>query len=65
FRKLAEQQRSLPSVVERFVSSHPLSEDRVRAVEREVARLPRPAGAPVASARTSTFSPVKLMFAKD
>ncbi|TMD15224.1 MAG: hypothetical protein E6I96_07750 [Chloroflexi bacterium] len=65
FRKLAEQQRSLPSVVERFTSSHPLTEDRVRAVEGQVARLPRRDGTPVASAPLSSFSQVKLMFAKD
>jgi predicted Zn-dependent protease len=65
FRKLSEQQRALPSVVERFFSSHPLSEDRMRAVERRTAALPRPPGAPVATARASTFSQVNLMFAKD
>jgi len=65
FRKLAEQQRSLPSIVERFFSSHPLSEDRMRDVERRAARLPRPANAPVATARASTFSQVNLMFTKD
>jgi predicted Zn-dependent protease len=65
FRRLAEQQRSLPSVVERFFSSHPLSEDRMRAAERRAARLPRPDGAPVVTANASSFSQVKLMFAKD
>jgi len=65
FRKLSEQQRSLPSVVERFFSSHPLSEDRMRDVERRAAALPRPADAPVATARASTFSQVNLMFSKD
>src|SRR5262250_1368185 len=40
FRKLADQQRSLPSVVERFTSSHPLTADRVNAVEAQVALLP-------------------------
>jgi len=65
FRKLAEQQRSLPSIVERFTSSHPLSEDRVQAAERHAAELPRPAGAPVVAASGSTFSQVQLMFAKD
>jgi predicted Zn-dependent protease len=65
FRKLSEQQRSLPSVVERFFSSHPLSEDRMRDVERRAAALPRPADAPVATARASSFSQVNLMFAKD
>ena len=65
FRKLAEQQHSLPSVVERFFSSHPLSEDRMRDAESRAAALPRPPGAPVATARSSTFSEVNLMFAKD
>jgi predicted Zn-dependent protease len=63
FRKLAEQQRSLPSVVERFFSTHPLSEDRMHEVERLAAKLPRGANAPVATARASTFSQVHLMFA--
>jgi predicted Zn-dependent protease len=65
FRRLSEQQHSLPSVVERFFSSHPLSEDRMRDAESRAAALPRPPGAPVASARASTFSEVNLMFAKD
>jgi len=65
FGRLAEQQHSLPSVVERFFSSHPLSEDRMRDAERRAAALPRPANAPVATARPSTFSEVNLMFAKD
>jgi predicted Zn-dependent protease len=64
FRKLAEQQRSLPSLLERFVSSHPLSEDRVRDAERQAATLPRPDG-PVVTAPASTFSQVQLMFTKD
>ena len=63
FRKLAEQQRSLPSVVERFFSSHPLSEDRMRDAERRAAALTRPG--PVVTAPASTFSQVQLMFAKD
>jgi predicted Zn-dependent protease len=65
FRKLAEQQRSLPSVVERFFSTHPLSEDRMHDAEQLAARLPRPADAPLASARPSTFPQVSLMFTKD
>ena len=65
FRKLSEQQRSLPSVVERFFSSHPLTEDRMHDVEARAAALPRPANAPVATARPSSFSQVNLMFAKD
>lgn len=65
FRKLTEQQRSLPTVVERFVSNHPLSEDRMVTAERLAAKLPRRAGAPVVTAPSSTFAQVKLMFAKD
>jgi predicted Zn-dependent protease len=65
FRKLAEQEKSLPSVVERFTSSHPLSEDRMHEVERLAATLPRRDGAPVATAHASSFSQVNLMFAKD
>ena len=65
FRKLAEQERSLPSIVERFTSSHPLSEDRMHEVERLAATLPRREVAPVATAHASSFSQVNLMFAKD
>jgi predicted Zn-dependent protease len=65
FRKLSEQQRSLPTVVERFVSDHPLSENRMRDAEQLAAKLPRPADAPVVTATSSSFAQVKLMFAKD
>ncbi len=65
FRRLAEQQRSMPSIVERFLSSHPLTEHRIRAVEGQVASLARAAGTPVVTAASSTFSQVQLMFAKD
>ena len=65
FHKLSEQQKSLPSVVERFFSTHPLSEDRMRDAERRAAALPRPPNAPVATAHASTFSQVNLMFTKD
>ena len=65
FKKLTDQQRSMPSIVERFFSDHPLSEDRMRDAERRAAALPRPANAPVATAHASTFSEVNLMFAKD
>jgi predicted Zn-dependent protease len=65
FRKLDEQQHSMPSVVERFFSSHPLTKDRMRDVEARAARLPRPADQPIATARPSSFSQVNLMFAKD
>src|SRR5204862_5723672 len=65
FRKLSEQQKSLPSVVERFFSSHPLSEDRMRDAARRAAELERPAATAVAAASPSTFPQVKMMFAKD
>ena len=65
FRKLSEQQHSLPSVVERFMSSHPLSEVRMRDAERQSAQLERPNAAAVAAASPSTFPQVKMMFAKD
>ncbi len=64
FRKLSEQQHSLPSVVERFFSSHPLSEERMRAAEKLAADIRRPE-APVVTAGASSFSQVKLMFEKD
>ena len=64
FRKLSEQQRSLPSIVERFASSHPLSEDRMRDTERRANAMPRH-GAVVTAARSSSFSQIQLMFAKD
>jgi predicted Zn-dependent protease len=65
FRKLDEQHHSMPSIVERFMGSHPLSKDRVAAVEHEVSSLERPAGAAVAAAPSSNFPQVQLMFAKD
>jgi beta-barrel assembly-enhancing protease len=65
FRRLEEQQKSLPSIVERFLGSHPLTADRIDAVERESSALPRPEDAPVVTARPSSFSQVQLMFAKD
>ena len=65
FRKLSEQQRSLPSVVERFFSSHPLSEDRMHDAEQRAAVLSRADNGPVATAHASTFSQVNLLFAKD
>jgi len=37
----------------------------MRDAERRAAALPRPPNAPVATARSSTFSEVNLMFAKD
>lgn len=64
FRKLGEQQHSLPSLVERFTSSHPLDADRVRAVEAELAKLPARPG-PVVAVHPSTFAETQLMFAKD
>jgi predicted Zn-dependent protease len=65
FRRLEEQQRSMPTIVERFLSSHPLNAQRIHAVEQQVASLARPAGTPVVTADSSTFSQVQLMFAKD
>ncbi len=38
FRRLMSQRQSRPSSVERFFSTHPLSEDRIRTVEAEIAR---------------------------
>jgi predicted Zn-dependent protease len=64
FRKFSEQRRSLPSVIERFVSSHPLDADRVEAAETGAARLPAPERGP-AEPPDSTFSQVQLMLAKD
>jgi predicted Zn-dependent protease len=63
FRTLAEQRRSLPSVVERFLSSHPLSEDRMHAAEARAARLAPPP--PAERTDGPTFAQVQLLFAKD
>lgn len=41
FRKLLNERRRRPSKVEQFFSSHPLTEERIRIVESEVARLNR------------------------
>jgi predicted Zn-dependent protease len=65
FGKLAAQRGSAPSLLERFVSSHPLDADRLRAVERELATLPAREGLPVVAAPASPFSQVQLMFARD
>jgi predicted Zn-dependent protease len=40
FRKLLDVHRRRPSKVERFFSSHPMTEERIRSVEAEIARLP-------------------------
>lgn len=40
FRKLLQQQESSPSAVGQFFSTHPLTEDRIESVQREIARLP-------------------------
>jgi len=64
FQKLQEQEHSLPSVVERFTSSHPLTAERMRAAEHLAAAMKRPDAA-VVTANTSSFPEVKLMFAKD
>src|SRR5256886_12448642 len=65
FGRLAEQQHSLPSVVERFFSSHPLSEDRMRDAERRAGALPRPANAPGAPPPPSPLSGGKPTVAQD
>jgi predicted Zn-dependent protease len=42
FQRLLEQRRRRPSSVERFFSSHPLTEERIAYVEREAAKVDRP-----------------------
>jgi predicted Zn-dependent protease len=64
-RRIGEQERTLPSLVERFMGSHPLTAERISVAEQAAARLPRPANAPVVSAPASSFPQVQLMFAKD
>lgn len=64
FEKLAAQRRSMPSLVERMFSSHPLSEDRLREVRRYVAAHPHPATS-TQKAASSPFAMVKEMFARD
>ena len=40
FAKLLDQRQRSPSAVSQFFSTHPLTEDRIDAVQREIARLP-------------------------
>jgi len=40
FRKLLELRQSQPGVLDQFFSSHPLTEDRIRDAEAEIAQLP-------------------------
>lgn len=40
FRKLLDERRSSPNAVSQFFSTHPLTENRIRDVQREIARLP-------------------------
>lgn len=44
FAKLLAQRKQRPGSVERFFSSHPLTEDRIAAVNREIAQLPPASG---------------------
>jgi beta-barrel assembly-enhancing protease len=44
FRRLLEQRRRQPSSVERFFSTHPLTEDRITSVQRDISALPQRAG---------------------
>jgi predicted Zn-dependent protease len=41
FQTLMSSQRSKPGAVERFFSTHPLTEDRIRGVEKQIAGLPQ------------------------
>jgi predicted Zn-dependent protease len=41
FQTLLANQKSRPSSVEQFFSSHPLTEDRIRSVEKEIQKLPQ------------------------
>jgi predicted Zn-dependent protease len=40
FQELLEHQRGQPGAVERFFSTHPLTQDRIRDVENEISKLP-------------------------
>lgn len=44
FRGLLEQRRRSPSSVEQFFATHPLTEDRIASVQREIAQLPQRSG---------------------
>ncbi|MFQ5665789.1 MAG: M48 family metallopeptidase [Candidatus Binatia bacterium] len=63
FKKLERLRRSEPTVFERFVSSHPLSSDRVAAVRRTLRILGPPA--PAAPHRADNFAIVQALFARD
>jgi beta-barrel assembly-enhancing protease len=41
FRRLLEERRQSPGAIDAFFASHPVEEDRIRATEREIARLDR------------------------
>jgi predicted Zn-dependent protease len=41
FQELLEHQRRQPSAVERFFSTHPLTQDRIRDVENQITKLPQ------------------------
>ena len=45
FQELLEHQKSQPSAVEQFFSTHPLTQDRIRSVENEIQKLGNPGGA--------------------
>lgn len=44
FETLLEERRRRPSGIEQFFSTHPLSEERIRNMEREISRLPNRSG---------------------
>jgi predicted Zn-dependent protease len=44
FRTLLAERQSRPGSVERFFATHPLTEDRIRAVEKEIAAFPASSG---------------------
>lgn len=45
FQELLEHQRTRPSTVEQFFSTHPLTQDRIREVENQIKKLGNPTGA--------------------
>lgn len=63
FQRLDEEQHSMPSLVERFLSSHPLTHDRIAAVNEQLATLPVPQLPPAAAG--AGFVQAQTMFAKD